>query len=166
MARGEKPQESRALTRHRAGPTISPLEEMERAVERFLPHGWPRPWRGEWPSWGELLPYPGRLPRVDVLDLETEIIVCAEVPGVNKEDMDVSVSDHSVTIRGEIKPETEGKGEYLCHETTHGAFSRTIDLPAAVDTKKARVRLKNGILELTVPKMETARRHKIAIEEG
>ena len=127
--KGREASERRALTRHRAGPIISPLEEMERAVERFLPHGWPRPWRGEWPSWGELLPYPGRTPRVDMLDCENEVIVRAEVPGVNKEHMDVSVSDHTVTIRGDIRPETEGKGEYLCHKTTHGAFSRTIVFP-------------------------------------
>jgi HSP20 family protein len=61
-----------------------------------------------------------------MLDCENEVIVRAEVPGVNKEHMDVSVSDHTVTIRGDIRPETEGKGEYLCHETTHGAFSPTI----------------------------------------
>jgi HSP20 family protein len=166
MAKAEKAPERPALTRHRGGPAISPLEEVERAVERFFPRGWPRPWRGEWPSWGELMPLLGRTPRVDVVDRENEVVVRAEVPGVNKEDLDVSVSDSSVTIRGEVKPTEEEKGEYYFREIGYGAFSRTIDLPAAVDTKKAKVRLKNGILEMMVPKLETARRHKIAIEEA
>jgi HSP20 family protein len=102
---------------------------------------------------------------VDVIDRENEVVLRAEVPGLHKEDLEVSVSDSSVTIRGEIKHEEE-KGEYSYQEMSAGAFSRTIGLPAAVDAKQAKVRLKNGILEMTMPKTEAEKRHKIAIEEG
>jgi HSP20 family protein len=108
----------------------------------------------------------GKVPRVNVIDRENEVVLQAEVPGMNKEDLEVSVSDNSVTIRGEIKRAEEETGEYYYREIGSGAFSRTIGLPAAVDSKQARVRLKNGILEMTMPKTEAEKRHKIAIEES
>jgi HSP20 family protein len=105
------------------------------------------------------------MPRVDVIDRENEVVLRAEVPGVNKEDLEVSVSDNSVTIRGEVK-RAEETGEYYYREMSSGAFTRTIGLPAAVDSKQAKVRLKNGILEMTMPKTEAEKRHKIPVEEG
>jgi HSP20 family protein len=128
-------------------------------------HGRCRPSRGAWPSWADLAPLAGRVPRVDVIDRENEVVLRAEVPGLNKEDLEVSVSDTSVTIRGELK-RAEETGEYYYREMSFGAFSRTVGLPAAVDAKQATVRLKNGILEMTMPKTEAEKRHKIAIEEG
>jgi DnaJ-class molecular chaperone len=80
--------------------------------------------------------------------------------------LEVSVSDNSVTIRAEIKREEKETGEYYYHEMSSGTFARTISLPAAVDAKLARVQLKNGILEMTMPKTEAEKRHKIAIKEG
>jgi HSP20 family protein len=139
---------------------------MERAVERLFPRGWPRPWRGEWPSWADFVPFAGRLPRVDVIDRENEVVLRAEVPGLTKEDLEVSVSDRSVTIRGELKREEAEPGEYYYREMSTGAFSRTVVLPAAVNAQAATVRLKNGILEMTLAKTEAEKRHKIAIEEG
>jgi HSP20 family protein len=89
---------------------IGPLDEVERTLERLFPRSWPRPWRGQWPSWADFAPFAGRVPRVDVIDRENEVVLRAEVPGLNKEDLEVSVSDSSVTIRGEIK-RAEEKGE-------------------------------------------------------
>ena len=165
MATEEKAGQERALERRRGGAVMNPLEDLERALERLFPRGWPRPWRGEWPSWADFAPFAGRVPRVDVIDRENEVILRAEVPGLNKEDLEVSVSDNSVTIRGEIK-RAEETGEYSYREMSSGAFSRTVGLPAAVDSKQAKVRLKDGILEMTMPKTEAEKRHKIAIEEG
>lgn len=165
MAMEERQGQERALERRPGGTVMNPVEEMERMLERLVPRGWPRPWRWEWPSWAEFAPFAGRMPRVDVIDRENEVILRAEVPGVNQEDLEVSVSDNSVTIRGEIKREEE-PGEYYYHEMTSGAFMRTIGLPAAVDAKQAKVRLKNGVLEMTMVKIEAAKRHKIAIEEA
>jgi HSP20 family protein len=166
MATEETEGQERALERRRGGAVMNPLEDMERALERLFPRGWPRPWRGEWPSWADLASLAGKVPRVNVIDRENEVVLQAEVPGMNKEDLEVSVSDNSVTIRGEIKRAEEETGEYYYREIGSGAFSRTIGLPAAVDSKQARVRLKNGILEMTMPKTEAEKRHKIAIEES
>jgi HSP20 family protein len=166
MATEEKAAQERALERRRRGAMMNPLEDIERTLERLVPRGWPRPWRGEWPSWAEFARLGVRTPRVDVIDRENEVILRAEVPGMNKEDLEVSVSDSSVTIRGEIKPAEEEQGEYYYREISSGTFARSVGLPAAVDSQQARVRLKNGILEVTMPKTEAEKRHKIAIEEG
>ena len=166
MATEEKEVQEGALERRRGGAMMNPLEDIERTLERLLPRSWPRPWRREWPSWAEFAHLGVRTPRVDVIDRENEVILRAEVAGMNKEDLEVSVSDSSVTIRGQIKHEEEEQGEYYYREMSSGAFSRTVALPAAVDSKQARVRLKNGILEMTMPKTEAEKRHKIGIEEG
>jgi len=166
MATEGKEGQECALERRGGGAGLHPLEDLERALERLFPRGWPRPWRGEWPSWADLAPFARRVPRVDVIDRENEVVLRTEVPGLNKEELEVSVSDRSVTIRGELKREEEEQGEYYYREMSPGAFSRTVGLPAAVDSKQARVRLNNGVLEITMPKTEAEKRHKIAIEEG
>ncbi|GAO35371.1 heat-shock protein Hsp20 [Sulfuricella sp. T08] len=67
---------------------ISPFEEMERMMETFFPHGWMRPFLWERPLMSEpALPFEGKLPRVDVIDRDEEVLVRAEVPGVNKKDL-------------------------------------------------------------------------------
>jgi HSP20 family protein len=165
MATEESTGQERAVERRRGGAAMYPWEEMERALARLMPRGWPRPWRGEWPSWADVAPFGARLPRVDVIDRENEVILRAEVPGLTKDDLEVSVSDRAVTIRGELKREADS-GEYYYQEMSAGAFARTVSLPAAVDAKQAKVRLKDGILTMTLPKTEAETRHKIPIEEG
>ena len=163
----EKEMKGRGLQRHAGGQWLSPFEGMDRLFERFLPHGWLLPLRAGMPGWGELMPFEVRTPRVDLIDRESELLVRAEIPGVKKDDLDVSVSDDNVTIRGEVKHETaEEEGEYYHREMTYGSFYRTIALPAGVDTEKCKVTFKDGILEMKLPKLEAAKRRKIEIEEG
>jgi len=163
----EKEMKGRGLQRYGGGQWLSPFEEMDRLFERFLPRGWLRPWRVEMPGGGELMPFEVRTPRVDLIDHENELILHAEVPGVKKDGLEVSVSDDSVTIRGEVKHETaEEEGEYYHREMTYGSFYRTIVLPVGVDTEKCKVTFKDGVLEMKLPKLEAAKRRKIEIEEG
>lgn len=144
----------------------SPIDEMERWFEGFFPRGWMRPVRTGWPSLGELAaPFEGRMPKVDVIDRDEEVIVRAEVPGVQKDDLDVSVSDNTVTIKGETKrEEKEEKGDYYRSEISRGAFTRTVMLPSTVDTDKAKAQFKDGVLELTMPKVEKTRRRSVKID--
>jgi len=163
----EKETKGRGLQRQGGGQWLSPFEEMDRLFERFFPRGWLRPWRAEMPGWGELMPFEVRTPHVDLIDHEDELILRAEVPGVKKDDLDVSVSDDTVTIRGEVKHEAaEEEGEYYHREMTYGSFYRIIALPVGVDTEKCKVTFKDGILEMKLPKLEAAKRRKIEIEEG
>jgi HSP20 family protein len=161
-------QRGQAIQRARApGRALSPFEEMERMFESFFPRGWLRPFRGEWPMGPEFMPTL-RAPRVDVLDRDNEIVVRAEIPGVSKEDLDVSLTDDTVTIRGTARheEEREEKGQYYRRELEYGEFSRTVTLPTSVDTNKAAAKFHDGILELTLPKMEGAKRRTVKIEEA
>jgi HSP20 family protein len=145
---------------------LTPFEEMDRLFDAFSRRSWLRPWRFDWPALPEtLMPFNGRLPKVDVIDDETEIVVRAEVPGVEKKDLDISVGEDSVTIKGSARhEEKETKGDYYRHELSSGVFSRTVGLPASVDGAKAKAEFKNGILELTLPKVEKAKRHSVRVE--
>jgi HSP20 family protein len=149
-----------------AGRVLAPFDEMDRLFDRMLPRNWLRPMRFEWPAWAEhMAPFEGKTPHVDIIDREAEIVIRAELPGVKKDDLDVSLSDNSVTIRGTMKKEeTEEKGEYYRREMSYGEFSRTLALPSEVDRDKAKAKFKDGVLELTLPKAETAKRNSIRIE--
>lgn len=169
MAKEEK-RESKEIEVSRPTRALSPFEEMDRMFDRwfenFFPLGWMRPFRMERPSWGELAaPFEGRMPKVDVIDRDDEVVVRAEVPGIEKDELDVSVSDNAVTIKGETKREAkEEKGNYYRCEISRGAFTRTIALPDYVDTDGAKAKFKDGMLELTLPKVEKAKRRSIKID--
>jgi HSP20 family protein len=145
---------------------VDVFADMERMFDDFLSRGWLRPWRFEWPMFREARrALEVRVPAVDVIDGDREIKVRAELPGVDKKDIEVSATDDSVTIRGEMRrEEKEEKGEYYRSEITHGAFSRTVPLPAAVDGSKAKATFKDGVLELVLPKIEERKRRTIPVE--
>lgn len=143
----------------------SPLEEIERYFDRVFPHRWLEPFRWERPHWPELgTVFEGRMPRVDVIDREDEIVVHAELPGVEKEDLDVSMTENTVTVKGSTKrEEKEEKGDYYRCEISRGAFARTVALPGDVDTEKAAATFKDGILELKLPKVSKSKRRSVPI---
>ena len=145
---------------------LAPFEEMERLFERILPRGWLRPMAWESPLLSEFAePFQIGIPRVDVLDGEDNVVIRAEVPGVDKKDLEVSVNDTSVAIKGKVMREAkEEKGDYYRCEIGSGEFSRTVALPCAIDASKARAQLKDGMLELTLPKVEKAKRQAIKID--
>jgi len=134
-------------------PGWSPSEEMERMFEELSPRRWMSPFRREWPTLPELTaPFEMRTPRVDVMDREEDILVRAEIPGVKKEDLDISMSDDAITIRGSTThEEKEETGDYYRCEISRGGFVRTVSLPAAVDGTKAKAKFTDGILEVTAP---------------
>lgn len=140
---------------------VSPFEQMDRVFDDFFGRGWLRPFRFERPMLSE---FDWKLPKVDVMDRKDDVVVRAEMPGVKKEDIEVSVSGNTLTIKGESKhEEKEEKGDYWRCEISRGAFSRTLALPAEVDESKVKAEMKNGVLELTLPKVEKAKRRTIKI---
>ncbi len=146
---------------------LSPFEEMEHMMDRMFEGFFPRPWlRWERPRWAELPAlFEGKWPHVDVIDREDEVVVRAELPGVDKNDLDVSMGDNTVTIKAATKrEEKEEKGDYYRCEISHGAYARTVTLPAEVDADKAKAKFKDGLLELTLPKLEKSKRHTITVE--
>jgi len=104
-------------------------------------------------------------PNIDIYDAKNEIVVKAELPGVEKENIDLKITENNLTLKGEIKKEEEVKKEdCYARERSYGSFFRTIALPAEVDSPKAKATFKNGILEITLPKKEEAKPKEIKVE--
>jgi HSP20 family protein len=143
-----------------------PLEEMERMFGGMFPRARVRPLEWEWPSWSEMTSLvEARTPRLDIIERDNEVVVRAELAGVDKKDIDVSVTDSTITIKGCTRRETrEEKGDYFRSEITRGSFSRAASLPCEVDGKKASAKFSDGILELTIPKLEASKRHTVKVE--
>jgi HSP20 family protein len=103
--------------------------------------------------------------KVDAAEDDKVYRVSAEIPGVRKEDIKVSVVDNEVTITAEVKSQSEKKeGERLVHsERYYGAVARSFTLPQAVDEEGAQAKYENGVLTLTLPKRGNTRLRKIAV---
>jgi HSP20 family protein len=143
-----------------------PWQEMERWFDEFSRRGAMSPFGFEWPHRFESAGiFGGRLPKVDMVDRENEIVVRAEMPGVQKDDLNVTITDNSVTIKATTKQEKkEAKDEYYRREMSRGEYLRTLELPHSVDEKKAKATFTDGVLELTLPKLEKTSRTKVSIE--
>jgi HSP20 family protein len=104
------------------------------------------------------------MPKLDIIDRDDEVLVKAEVPGVAKEDIEISLTGNLITIKGEThKEEKEEKGDYYRCEISRGAFSRTATLPAEIDDSKAKAVMTDGVLEVTLPKVEKAKKRSIKV---
>jgi HSP20 family protein len=106
-------------------------------------------------------------PSVDIFEDKNEVVVKAEIPGVKKEDLDVTLTEDTISITGEKKKEEKiEKKDYYHWECSYGSFARTFSLPAEVETGKAKAKFKDGVLEIRVPKTEEAikKEKKIKIE--
>jgi HSP20 family protein len=165
MAKEVKKGTKQTLQKTEPAHALSPFEDMERFFDDYFSRGWLQPFRWARPSWGDLpMPFEGKMPRVDVVDRENVIIVKAEVPGVNKDDLDISVTENTVSIKGSTShEEKEKKGDYYRCEISSGSFSRVVPLPANVDAEKASSKFKDGVLELTLPKLQKAKRHTVKV---
>lgn len=106
------------------------------------------------------------MPKIDIKDQKDSIVVKAELPGMKEDEIDVEIADGVMTISGEKKEEKEEKSEGYYHKESHsGSFSRSFTLPAEVKEDKAVADMKNGILTITVPKIEPKKATKIKIEK-
>jgi HSP20 family protein len=104
-------------------------------------------------------------PAIDVAVEKDNVIVTADLPGLTKDDISVTLQDDYLTIRGEKKHETEQKeANYFLSERVSGSFTRVIELPMAVDAKKIEARFKDGVLHVTLPKTEDAKPKPIEVK--
>jgi len=145
---------------------LSTFEEMERRVEDLfrMPFSLMEPSRWARKRMSEM---EGVSPRVDIFEEGGNFVVKAEIPGMKKKDIEVSLTNDMVTISGEKKHEEKvEKKDYYRLERSYGSFSRSFRLPKEVQTDKARATFKDGVLEVTVPKTEEAKKKekKIAVE--
>jgi HSP20 family protein len=151
-----------------AEPTLvsrrTPLDEVERLFDRLMPRTWLRPMAFNWPIWGEEQFQNVRVPQMDVIDRDKEILIRVEVPGVEKKNLDISVSDNTLSIKGGTRREVKEEREdfYRC-EISQGNFSRSMTLPSGVDSSKISACLKDGVLEVNLPKTEDIQRRSVEI---
>ena len=102
---------------------------------------------------------------MDLIDRDDEILIKAELPGVKKDDLDVTLTDDVLTIKASTQhEEEEEKGEYHRREISRGEFQRTLKLPENVDVDKAKTSFKDGVLELKIPKEKPAKRRTIKVK--
>lgn len=107
----------------------------------------------------------GWSPAMDVMESDEEIVLKAELPGIELKDVEVLIKDNILTLRGERKFEKEEKKEnYHRIERSYGVFQRSFTLPATVEQEKVKARMKDGILEVRLPKTKEEKSKKIEIE--
>ena len=106
-------------------------------------------------------------PAVELAESDGEMTVKMEVPGVEKDQIQLTVADDHLVVRGETRKEKEEKKKsYYRQEIRYGAFQRTVPLPVEVDATKAKAELKNGLLTVTLPKSAQPKAREIKIAVG
>ena len=107
-------------------------------------------------------------PKISISEEGDNVVVEAEIPGIDKKDIEISVRDNVLTIKGETKKEKkeEKKGKYYYSERHYGSFYRSIDLPKEIDDKKTKASYKDGVLRIELPIIKEAKEKgtKIQIE--
>jgi HSP20 family protein len=162
MAEKTKEKETKAVAPWRP---FMDLTRWERDMDRMMDDFFGRRMRPWWPErWargdGEIT-----TPALDVYEEKDEIVVKAELPGMDKDDIEVNISDSELTLKGEKRKEEkiEEKDYYRC-ERSYGGFLRSVELPADVQADKVKASFKNGILEIRMPKTEEAKTKEIKIK--
>jgi HSP20 family protein len=128
-------------------------KEMDRLWDSFFER---RPRAGEIGEW---------YPSLDVAETKDDLVIKAEVPGMDVKDIDISLSNGVLTIKGEKKQEKEEKEEnYHLLERSYGSFTRSVQLPKEIQSDKINASYKNGILKIVLPKSEEAKKKEIKIK--
>ena len=122
-------------------------DDMDRLMERFWPSTMIAPWGME-----------AMVPCVDVFEKDGNIVVKAELPGLNKEDLEITATEDSISLKGEFKKEEETREEgYYRQERRIGRFFRTIPMPEAIKPDQVKASFKEGVLEITAQRSEAAK---------
>ena len=136
---------------------------MEEFFEDFPPRRWMEtfePFGLKWPMGIDS----ERSFRVDILDREKELVVRAELPGVEKDDVEVTISGDRLMIEADREYEEEEQKEtFYRHELGYGELMRTIALPVKIDVEHIKAELKDGILKVVLPKLQAAERHTVEV---
>lgn len=152
---------SRAAARQMPPPALLPDVDRlwDSFIERFgIGPAWPFPFGAE-----RLAPF-GQRPRVDVAEGADDVVVTAEIPGFRREDIDLSITDDTLTLRAEQSSESEREqGGYHRREIVRGSCVRHIRLPCPVDVERATADYRDGMLTVRMPKTAGARSRRIPL---
>ncbi len=135
------------------------MMSLRQAMDRLMEDSFVRPPRALW------LLGDGGLPPIDMYQTPNELVVKAALPGVKPDEVDITISDGTLTIKGETKATEEVKREdYLYQEHLYGAFNRSLLLPPDLRTDKAEAFFDNGMLTLTIPRAEQVKPKQIKVK--
>ncbi|EIC29877.1 MULTISPECIES: Hsp20/alpha crystallin family protein [Methylomicrobium] len=147
------------------GRGLMAFEDFDRWFDDMLSRRWLNPFDVKFPRFPLMsFPLSMEVPKVDIIENDNEIKVHAALPGVKKEDLDVSLTNQTVTIKSSTRQEKKQEsGEYCRREISRGEFQRTVSLPCQVNSDQAKASFKDGILEIVLPKLEKTQRKRIEI---
>jgi len=129
-------------------------QEMDRMLERAFEGKW-----NEFPAVGDWAP------SMDISETKDSLVAKVEAPGMDQKDIQISLQENLLTIKGEKKQEMEEKDErYHRVERSYGTFTRSVRLPIGVDASKVTATFKNGLLTVTMPKTSAAKGTTIPIK--
>jgi HSP20 family protein len=137
---------------------VRELSNVQDMMDRMFDDGFVRPFsQALWDT--------ASVPTMDLYQTENDIVVKMGLPGVKPDDIQISVTNGVLCIRGEVKEEEEKKEKtYHLRERRYGSFSRSVTLPSNVDVEKSDADFENGILTLTLPKAEEAKSKTITVK--
>jgi HSP20 family protein len=149
-----------------------PLESLHRQIDRLIDDFGRAVWQpfrhslfGAEPLWPRAVTWGAAAPAVDVAETEKAYEITADLPGMDEKNIEVKVSDGSLTIKGEKQEEKEEKKkDYYLHERHFGSFERSFGLPESVDADKIEAAFKKGVLTVTLPKKPEAQKPAKKIE--
>ena len=159
------PKEEGLETRE-SGRAVRPIAtSLEEFFENLFPRRWMEPmsWRRSlFPEFE--MKFEAQWPHIDVVDRDSELLVRAELPGVKKEDLEITITDEDLRLSAFREMKKEEKGETMYRsEIQRGSFQRYIPFPMEVDSEQAKAELKEGVLEIMVPKRKPTKRRQIEV---
>jgi len=144
---------------------LAAIKDLEKRVENMFHDMWNNSFHREKEPDAVSLSSLSKMPNIDVVDRDKEIFVKAELPGFDKDDLDISIANNQLVIKARTcKEEKEKEGDYLKQEIRKSEIYRSILLPGEVEDEKIKTSFKNGVLKLTIPKKEKSQRKQIKIE--
>ena len=135
------------------------LISLREAMDRLFEESFVRP-RAGW-----LAPLGAESLALDVYETDQDVVVKSSVPGVKPEDIDITITGDTLTIKGETKAEEKvEKANYIRQERRYGAFSRSVTLPTSIVAEQAKAEFEHGVLTLTLPKAEEVKPKSIKVK--
>jgi len=144
---------------------LAAFKDLENRIEDMFHNMWKNPFHHEKLPDTFSFSTLSKIPNIDVIDRNKEIFIKAELPGFDKDDLDISISDSQLVIKAKsCTEEKEEEGDYLKQEIRKSEVYRSVLLPAEVEEDNIKTSYKNGVLKLTIPKQKKSQRKKIKVE--
>lgn len=139
--------------------------EIENTFDRLLGNSWGWPNFSQMPNLTSVNHEQSRLPKVDLIDSKNAILMRAELPGLSKKDIEVTLDGDVLKVKGHVTSEKLEEGnEYYKQEIHNASFARSISVPNNIDGSQIEASLKDGVLEVTLPKTKESKKHTVNVQ--